>query len=390
MTVTTEKERGKQVKKKSTQRGARMTSTTVRGDTAAGGGGGGRSVGKTLNVNVGILGHIDSGKTAIARALSSEASTSAFDKPRQSQERGITLELGFSAFSVDGCPSGGEYGRTQFTLVDCPGHATLVRTIIGGSRIMDAMLLVVDATKGMQAQTSEGLVIGALATRRLVVALNKVDLFAGGADDPAVHKMAARIAKVLAASATPFAGAAIVPVSAAPREGHGGSSGIEQLKAALLAVVDPGIVSRRHRSVGEPFLMAADHCFPIKGQGTVVTGTVLRGAVRVGDAVEVVELATTHKVKAIQVFHRPVDAAQQGDRIGVNLVGLDPASFERGIVAQPRSVPAARAVIGLVERIPYFKGDCASKSKWHGECCCACVGSHHHLSQRTISPSHTQ
>lgn len=93
---------------------------------------------KTLNFNVGVLGHVDSGKTSLARSLSSTASTAAFDKNPQSRERGITLDLGFSSFTVDlpddlresGCQQ--QYDSLQFTLVDCPGHASLIRTIIGG------------------------------------------------------------------------------------------------------------------------------------------------------------------------------------------------------------------------------------------------------------------
>lgn len=95
---------------------------------------------KTLNFNIGVLGHVDSGKTSLARALSSTASTAAFDKNPQSRERGITLDLGFSSFTVD-LPdhlrdSGGQqqFDGLQFTLVDCPGHASLIRTIIGGER----------------------------------------------------------------------------------------------------------------------------------------------------------------------------------------------------------------------------------------------------------------
>lgn len=94
---------------------------------------------KTLNFNVGVLGHVDSGKTSLARALSSTASTAAFDKNPQSRERGITLDLGFSSFTVDfpdHLRGGGQqqYESLQFTLVDCPGHASLIRTIIGGKR----------------------------------------------------------------------------------------------------------------------------------------------------------------------------------------------------------------------------------------------------------------
>lgn len=96
---------------------------------------------KTLNFNVGVLGHVDSGKTSLARALSSTASTAAFDKNPQSKERGITLDLGFSAFTVplpehlkESCGER-QYDSLQFTLVDCPGHASLIRTIIGGKSV---------------------------------------------------------------------------------------------------------------------------------------------------------------------------------------------------------------------------------------------------------------
>jgi len=312
-----------------------------------------------VNINVGVLGHIDSGKTSLARALSSEASTAAFDKSPQSQQRGITLDLGFSAFTA---------GGVQITLVDHPGHASLIRTVIGGSQIMDAMLLVVDATKLVQPQTAEGLVIGMLATRRLVVALNKIDLFPAETRTAMVGRATQRLARVLAQ--TPFAGSPIVPVSAAPRAPlppGDNDDGIAQLKAALLARIDVAeIVAQRARSAAaDPFLMYVDHCFSIKGTGTVVTGTVLRGAVRVGDQVEVAELHSLHKVKSVQVFRKPVAAASAGDRVGIALIGLDAKLFERGVVAAPGSVPTVSAVLGVATKIAYFKQPVLSKSKFH-------------------------
>lgn len=100
-------------------------------------------------------------QTSLVRALSTVLSTAALDKHPQSRERGITLDLGFSAFSVPPPPSlAASYSAVQFTLVDCPGHASLIRTVIGGAQIIDMMLLVVDATKGMQTQTAECVVIG--------------------------------------------------------------------------------------------------------------------------------------------------------------------------------------------------------------------------------------
>ena len=107
---------------------------------------------KTLNFNIGVLGHVDSGKTSLARALSSTASTAAFDKNPQSRERGITLDLGFSSFTVDlpdhlrDSEGQKQYDSLQFTLVDCPGHASLIRTIIGGE--LPKVLLLDDTGDG--------------------------------------------------------------------------------------------------------------------------------------------------------------------------------------------------------------------------------------------------
>jgi selenocysteine-specific elongation factor len=100
-------------------------------------------------------------QTSLVRALSTVISTAALDKNPQSRERGITLDLGFSAFQIQPPAAlAADYDQVQFTLVDCPGHASLIRTIIGGAQIIDMMLLVVDATKGMQTQTAECVVIG--------------------------------------------------------------------------------------------------------------------------------------------------------------------------------------------------------------------------------------
>ena len=127
----------------------------------------------TFNFNVGVLGHVDSGKTSLSKALSTTASTAAFDKNPQSRERGITLDLGFSSFKAD--------NDINYTLVDCPGHASLIRTIIGGAQIVDLVLLVVDAVKGVQTQTADCLVIGEFVADKMIVALNKVDLIADDA-----------------------------------------------------------------------------------------------------------------------------------------------------------------------------------------------------------------
>lgn len=133
---------------------------------------------RVLNFNVGVLGHIDSGKTSLSKALSTTASTASFDKNPQSRERGITLDLGFSSFVVPLPAHLKEepYDVLQFTLVDCPGHASLIKTIIGGAQIIDLMVLVVDVNKGIQTQTAECLVIGEITCDKMIVVLNKIDL----------------------------------------------------------------------------------------------------------------------------------------------------------------------------------------------------------------------
>ena len=128
---------------------------------------------------MGILGHVDSGKTSLARALSTSFSTASLDKNPQSKLRGITLDLGFSSF-VDTREVEAKDGEKRtvdvcYTLVDCPGHASLIKTVLGGASIIDCMILVVDVNKGIQTQTAECVVVGEIAVKKLIVCLNKID-----------------------------------------------------------------------------------------------------------------------------------------------------------------------------------------------------------------------
>ena len=166
-----------------------------------------------------MLGHIDSGKTSLCKALSTITSTASLDKSPQSKERGITLDLGFSAFVVE-VP---EWLREkepekldgvdfiQFTLVDCPGHASLMKTVIGGASIIDMMMLVVDCQKLIQTQTFECIVLGEILMDKLIVACNKIDTLK---DDP--EKLQKQITTLKATiSKTKFGpDTKVVPVSA--------------------------------------------------------------------------------------------------------------------------------------------------------------------------------
>jgi selenocysteine-specific elongation factor len=215
---------------------------------------------RLLNVNLGILGHIDSGKTSLARALSTTLSTAALDKHPQSVERGITLDLGFSSFTAP-LPqrlADAPFDAVQITLVDCPGHASLIRTIMGGAQIIDMMLLVIDVTKGashgagtalrcaspaarsrssrrdeswlrlvcgagIQTQTAECLIIGELTTTKLIVVLNKADLLPVDTHDATLAKLQKRLTATFAA--TRFAGCTQIVVSARPGGGDSMAAG---------------------------------------------------------------------------------------------------------------------------------------------------------------------
>ncbi|XP_042873037.1 selenocysteine-specific elongation factor-like [Penaeus japonicus] len=318
---------------------------------------------KILNFNIGVLGHVDSGKTSLAKALSTVASTACFDKNPQSKERGITIDLGFSSFVIDASDhiKDAGYEKIQFTLVDCPGHASLIRTIIGGAQIIDAMMLVVDVTKGMQTQTAECLVIGEILCDHLLVVLNKVDLLPAEKQKAGIEKMTKKI--LLTLQQTKFANAKVIAVAAKP----GGPEapdvepvGVKELIESLTAF---SYVPKRD-AVG-PLIFAVDHCFSIRGQGTVLTGTVLQGAVAINDNIEIPSLKITKKVKSMQMFRKPVEKAIQGDRVGICVTQFDPKQLERGVVGMPGLIQTAYGVLAEVGKINYYKLSVETKAKFH-------------------------
>mmetsp|Transcript_26113 Transcript_26113/g.85801 ORF Transcript_26113/g.85801 Transcript_26113/m.85801 type:complete len:561 (+) Transcript_26113:30-1712(+) len=321
---------------------------------------------RVLNCNVGILGHVDSGKTSLARALSTHFSTASLDKAPQSAARGITLDLGFSSFQgpVPGHVPAGVYDTVQYTLVDCPGHASLIRTVLGGAQIIDVMMLVVDITKGIQTQTAECLVVGELTTENLIVVLNKVDMLPADSREKAMAKMVKRLENTF--RATRFPNVKMVPVSARP----GGGLGMEGEATDAVGMTELVAEIERHvpsqpRPTDAPLLYAVDHCFPIKGQGTVLTGTVLQGSVEIGQTLEFPILKQQRKVKSMQMFRKPVQKAKAGDRLGICVTQFDATLMERGLVAEPSTVPTFTSCIAQVEKIRFHKGDITSKTKFH-------------------------
>ncbi|XP_018027040.1 selenocysteine-specific elongation factor-like [Hyalella azteca] len=318
-----------------------------------------------FNFNIGVLGHVDSGKTTLSRCISTTASTAAFDKNPQSQERGITLDLGFSCFDLPAPQSVASVtSNIQITLVDCPGHASLIRTIIAGAQIIDAMILVVDVTKGIQTQTAECLVIGEILCSHLLVVLNKVDLLPLDKRSAMTEKMTKRIRMAL--QSTKFSDVKIVPVAAKPGGGvENNSLDTEPVGIQDLLVAIQEMIYVPTRSNAGPFVFAVDHCFGIRGQGTIMTGTVLQGAVAINDSIEIPSLAISKKVKSMQMFRKPVEKAIQGDRVGICVTQFDPKLLERGFACTPGFIKSAYALLVRVVKIPYYKLAIETKAKFH-------------------------
>lgn len=305
------------------------------------------------NFNIGILGHVDSGKTTLAKALSQTASTACFDKNPQSKERGITLDLGFSSFTIP-YPThlGNDHENLLVTLVDCPGHASLLKTVIGGAHIIDMMILVVDIMKGIQTQTAECLIIGELTCDKLLVVLNKTDLVPADKRSEKISKVTKRISLTL--SKTKFTDAKIISCSAAEKDG------VEN----LINIISNSVVIGPRDFTGD-FVFAVDHCFGVKGQGTVLTGTCLAGAINLNDSVKISNTKLEKKIKSIQVFRKSVDKLLQGDRAGICVAQFDPKLMERGLVYTGDVVKTVYAVVIDMNKVTYYKGSITAKMKYH-------------------------
>ena len=286
------------------------------------------------NVNIGIFGHIDHGKTTLAKVLTEVPSTSSLDRLPESKRRGITIDLGFSFFRL------GDY---LITLVDAPGHADLIRAVVGAAEIIDLALLVVDAKEGPKTQTGEHLLILDYFNIPTIVVINKIDI----ASQEEVERTE-KFMRAILNSTENLRDSRIVKISA--KEGIG----IEELKDTIREMLENMEIVRNTEDF---FKMPIDHAFPIKGIGTVVTGTVLKGKVRVGDELKVLPLESTVKVKSIQRCKEDVEEASAGDRIGMALQGVDAKELFRGCVltSLDTRLKVVDSVVARVEISPLFK-----------------------------------
>ncbi len=265
---------------------------------------------KKTPVHIGLFGHIDSGKTAVVAVLSEFISTAGIDAHPQSKERGITIDLGFTSLVLD---------KYLITLVDGPGHADLIKISASSVEIIDCALIVIDVTKGPQIQTGEHLImIESLNINDVIVVLNKIDLFKGDLDVE-VKKIREFFGSTSYGSHVP-----IFSVSAKNQVGF------EELKQGILEKIKTLDIKRNYEG---SVIIPIDHHFSIKGRGAVITGTILKGRLKLNQDIDVIPVNTSGRVKTIQIFHQNVDEAKAGDRVGVNIKGLDIKKVYRGCYA---------------------------------------------------------
>ncbi len=258
---------------------------------------------------LGTAGHIDHGKSALVKALTGTDP----DRLAEEKERGITIELGFARLEL---PSGRTMG-----VVDVPGHEKFVRQMVAGATGIDVVLLVVAADDGVMPQTREHLaIIDLLGIQRGVVAITKSDLV----DADWVELVREDVRALL--EGTSIEGAPIVAVSA--RTG----AGLPELLQALDAIADEA----PSRQANLPMRLPVDRVFTIAGAGTVVTGTMWSGNAKRDDAIELYPSGKHGRIRGVQVHSATVERAQAGQRVALNITGLDKDEIERGdIVAEP-------------------------------------------------------
>jgi elongation factor Tu len=289
------------------------------------------------HVNIGTIGHVDHGKTSLTAAItkvlakSGGATFTAYDmidKAPEERARGITISTAHVEY---------ETANRHYAHVDCPGHADYVKNMITGAAQMDGAILVVSAADGPMPQTREHILLARqVGVPALVVFLNKMDL----ADPDLVELVEMEVRELLSKYGFDGDNIPIIKGSAvAALEDKTPEIG-EQAVLELMAAVD-AYIPQPERAIDKPFLMPVEDVFSISGRGTVATGRVERGVVKVGEEVEIVGLRPTVKttVTGVEMFRKLLDQGQAGDNIGALLRGTKREDIERGqVLAAPGSI----------------------------------------------------
>ncbi len=317
------------------------------------------------HVNVGTIGHIDHGKTTLTAAITkvlskhdgaNEArSFDSIDNAPEERERGITIATAHVEYQT---------ANRHYAHVDCPGHADYIKNMITGAAQMDGAILVVDAADGPMPQTREHILLARqVGVPYIVVALNKVDMVD---DEELIELVELEVRELLSEYDFPGDDIPVVPVSAL-KALDSEESAAEGMIDALMRAVDKYIPTPK-RDVEKPFLMPIEDIFSISGRGTVVTGRIERGVVKVGEEMEFLGIRETHKkvITGVEMFKKLLDRGEAGDNVGLLVRGLDKDAVERGqVVAKPGSITPHTKFKGQVyvlkkdeggRHTPFFNG----------------------------------
>ena len=289
------------------------------------------------HLNIGTIGHVDHGKTTLTAAITKVLAErghaqfvdySMIDKAPEERERGITINTAHVEYETE---------KRHYAHVDCPGHADYVKNMITGAAQMDGAILVVSAADGPMPQTREHILLARqVGVPAMVVFLNKVDMVD---DEELLELVEMEVRELL--SSYDFPGDDIPVISGSALKALQGDKAYEGGILELMDAVD-SYIPLPERATDKPFLMPVEDVFTITGRGTVATGRVERGTVKVGDTVEIVgmrESKRTTVVTGVEMFRKLLDEAVAGDNIGCLLRGVDRKEIERGqVLAKPNSI----------------------------------------------------
>jgi elongation factor Tu len=316
------------------------------------------------HVNIGTIGHIDHGKTTLTAAITKVLakhnpkntfrSFDSIDNAPEEKARGITIAVAHVEY---------ETAKRHYAHVDCPGHADYIKNMITGAAQMDGAILVVAAPDGPMPQTREHVLLARqVGVPCVVVALNKVDMM----DDPELLELVEmELRELLSSYGFPGDELPICRISAL--DALNGDPEAEKGIDALMEAVD-NYVPLPARALDKPFLMPIEDIFSIQGRGTVVTGRIEKGIVKVGEEVEIVGFRDTRKtvVTGVEMFRKLLDSGMAGDNVGLLLRGIDKDDVERGqVLAKPGSITPHTKFKGSVyvlskeeggRHTPFFKG----------------------------------
>ncbi|MDC0721895.1 elongation factor Tu [Nannocystis bainbridge] len=320
------------------------------------------------HVNIGTIGHVDHGKTTLTAAITKVLSLKGqaefkgydmIDKAPEERARGITISTAHVEY---------ESSQRHYAHVDCPGHADYIKNMITGAAQMDGAILVVSAPDGPMPQTREHILLGRqVGIPAMVVFLNKCDMIGAG-DEEMLELVEVELRELLSkyqfdGDNVPITRGSALKALNAPTWDHADAKCIWELMDAC-----DSYIPQPQRELDKPFLMPVEDVFTISGRGTVTTGRIERGVIKVGDEVQIVGLRDTQKttVTGVEMFRKLLDQGQAGDNVGLLIRGIDREGVERGqVLCKPGSITPHKkfnATVYVLKKeeggrhTPFFKG----------------------------------